>query len=36
MKKIMLLIGLLLLSPLSYAEDTLVDSYTAKLSSEAV
>jgi hypothetical protein len=33
MKKIMLLIGLLL-SPLSYAEEALVDSYTARLSSE--
>ncbi len=34
MKKIMFLIGLLLLSPLSHAEDTLVESYTARLSSE--
>ncbi|MCX7068050.1 MAG: hypothetical protein NTW85_10210 [Methylococcales bacterium] len=34
MKKIIVLIGLLLLSPLSYAEETLVESYTAKLSSE--
>ena len=33
MKKIILLTGLLLLSPLSYAEEP-IDSYTAKLSSE--
>ncbi|MEI6707323.1 MAG: hypothetical protein WCK96_09345 [Methylococcales bacterium] len=34
MKKIMFLISLLLLSPLIYAEEPLVESYTAKLSSE--
>jgi len=33
MKKVMLLMGLLLISPLGYAEEP-IDTYTAKLSSE--